>query len=125
MSTHQVCGKSELDLFSKPMVQVAIVEDYEISTGPISALSDSRSVQFHLPKSAEDYTDLSRCYLKLRVKITKKDGSKPSHYTGWDGNTTVNTSGAFDNPGPDVSVVPTNLLLHSMFSQVRFFVICH
>ena len=118
-SSQQPCGKSELDLFSTPMVQVAIVEDYGVETGPASALGDARSVQFHLPESADDYTDLTKAYLKVRVKITKKDGNPVAHYKGWTTTTTVNTSTAFDDPGDENSVVPVNLLLHSMFSQVN------
>lgn len=118
-SSQQPCAKSELDLFSTPMVQVAIVEDYGVQTGPASALGDARSVQFHLPESADDYTDLTKSYLKVRVKITKKDGNPVSHYKGWTGTTTVNTAGAFDTAGDENSVVPVNLPLHSMFSQVN------
>ena len=118
MASQQVCGKSELDLFSSPMVQVAIIDDYEVSTGPVSALSEGRGVQFHLSESADDYTDLTRAYLKVRAKITKKDGSPVTHFKGWNADTTVNTAGAFDDVGDENSVVPVNLLLHSMFSQV-------
>ena len=123
-SSQQPCSKSELDLFSTPMVQVAIVEDYGAETGPASALGDSRSIQFHIPESADDYTDLTKCYLKVRLKITKKNGDPVTHYTGWESTTTVNTAGAFDNKGAEHSVVPVNLLLHSMFSQVNATSVC-
>ena len=120
-SSQETCGKSELDLFSTPMVQVAIVDDYVVTTGPASALGDARSIEFHLPESADDYTDLTKSYLKVRLKITKKDGQPVTHYKNWTGTTTVNSEGAFDTVGDEHSVVPVNLLLHSMFSQVNLF----
>lgn len=106
------CSKSELDLFTQPRVQFSLEEDYVISSGPTDP--NSSSLEFILPKSSDDYTDLTKCFLKIRGKLTKKDGSPPVHYG------TPGTNGVIPD-GDDVSVVPVNLILHSLWKQVDLY----
>ena len=49
------CSKSELDLESLPPVQVGIIDDYVVSTGPKSALSGNNPLEFEISASGDDY----------------------------------------------------------------------
>ena len=101
------CTKSELDFESMPGVQVAIADEYTLSTGPKAALNSHGPLEFEFEASGDDYLDLSQCYLKLGLMIRKYDGTELVH---------VNTDGT---DGPDLQVGPCNLPLHSFFSQVE------
>ena len=90
-----------------PGVQVAIADEYTLSTGPKAALNSHGPLEFEFEASGDDYLDLSQCYLKLGLMIRKHDGAELVH---------VNTDGT---DGPDLQVGPCNLPLHSFFSQVE------
>ena len=105
------CTKSELDLETIPPIQVGIIDDYIVSTGPKSALSGSGPLEFELTASGDDYLDLSQCYLSLKCKVTNGDGSNiRTKVTSTDGTTT--------SAGDQASIGPVNLVLHSLFRQV-------
>ena len=110
------CSKTELDLTSVPPTQVAIVDDYVVSTGTKSSLDGTGPLEFEITASGEDYLDLSQCYLKLKVQVLNENGSylNSYHADAGEGDTPA------DEPGPQHSVVPVNLMLHSLFRQVEF-----
>ena len=101
------CTKSELDLQSMPGVQVAIAEEYTVSTGPKASLDSNGPLEFEVEASGEDYTDLSESYLKLGIMIRKPDGSVLEH------------EAADGTDGADINIGPSNLPLHSIFTQVE------
>lgn len=104
------CSKSELDLESLPPVQVGILDDYIVSTGPKSALSGNNPLEFEISASGDDYLDISECYLSLKCKVKNSDGTNlRTHTTATDGTVT---------PGSQAAVGPVNLFLHSLFRQV-------
>ena len=92
-----LCVKSELDLFSVPSTQTSIEHGCNVEYHPIAATLDSGPIEFNVPGSGSDYLDLANTYLHLNVKITKSDGTAI---------------------GNGVKVGPSNLLLHTLFSQV-------
>ena len=101
------CTKSELDLESVPPLQVGVVDDYLVRTGPKSSPTAGAALEFHLPASGDDYVDLSHCYLYLQCRVVRTDG------------TPIRTSPETDGtPGEDASVGPVNQLFHSLFRQV-------
>ena len=97
------CTKSELDLESVPPLQIGVVDDYLVRTGPKSG--PGRALEFLIPASGDDYLDLSHCYLYLKCRVLKDDG------------TAIETLKTDDTVGEDGSVAPVNLLFHSLFRQ--------
>ena len=91
-----ICVKSELDIFSVPFTQTSIEGGFVVDYHPIASLVDSGQIKFDLPASVEYHLNLIHVYLHLAVKITKYDG--------------INLEDAS-------AVGPTNLFLHSLFSQ--------
>ena len=91
------CSKAELDLFTTPPINISMDRGAYTSHHPIATLTDSAPIEFYVPGSPEEYIDLGRTRLLIRAKITKDDGS---------------------NIAQDAKVSTTNLLLHSLFSQV-------
>jgi len=91
------CTKSELDLFSVPATQTSIETGSWIEYHPLTSLADGSPIEFEINGSGEDYIDFANSYLNVRAKITNADGS---------------------NIANDAVVGPTNLFLHSLFSQV-------
>jgi len=91
------CAKSELDLFSVPPTQTMIESGGVIEYNPISSLADGTPIEFIIGGSGQDYLDLSNTQLLVRAKITRVDGTN-----------IANTH----------NVGPTNLWLHSLFSEV-------
>ena len=91
------CTKSELDLFSMPPTQTSLESGRWVDFHPLSNISDNGPIEFQVSGAGTEYMNLSQTQLYVKVKVTKADGS------------------ALD---PDTKVGPTNLLLHSMFSQV-------
>ena len=92
-----VCMKSELDLFSVPPTQTSVENGSWVEYHPITTLTDSSPIEFDIPSSGEDYVDFANSYLHVKAKIVKANGA--------------------DLAADDV-VAPTNLWLHSLFSQV-------
>ena len=91
------CTKSELDLESIPPLQIGVVDDYLVCTGPKLGPESGRPLELLIPTSGDDYLNLSHCYLYLQCWVLKDD----SNTTGEDG-----------------SVALMNLLFHSLFRQL-------
>lgn len=69
------CTKSELDLFSLPYVQTSMLKTQEVAYKTIASLDNASSLEFVSIGQGDTYRDLSNIYLKLRLKITKSDGT--------------------------------------------------
>lgn len=111
------CTKTELDLESVPPIQMGIIDDYTVSTGPKAALGNDGPLEFVIEKSGDDYLDLSECYLKVKLKLLKADNTPLSHFTDV-GTKKGDAIIVENNRGPQSTVVPVNLGLHSLFRQV-------
>ncbi|XP_065150159.1 uncharacterized protein F54H12.2-like [Paramisgurnus dabryanus] len=74
-SMSEECLKSELDLFTVPLTQMAIEKNTYIEIPPLSAISDSSPLEFFIAGTGEDYVDLNNTLLFLRLKITNPDGT--------------------------------------------------
>ncbi|KAK3746089.1 hypothetical protein QZH41_004626 [Actinostola sp. cb2023] len=93
----QSCHKSELDLFLAPHVQSNIDRGQFIEYFPVSNITDSGPIEFSIPGSGDELTDLRSSWIYLKVKITKGNGT---------------------NLEDDDHVGPVNLFLQTLFSQV-------
>lgn len=90
------CTTSQLDLFTVPPTQTSILSGTWDEYHPISNLLDGSPIEFHVAGTPEEYVDLSQTKLHIKAKITNADGSRLA---------------------VDAPVAPTNLFLHSLFSQ--------
>lgn len=91
------CSKSELDLFTVPPTNISMERGIVTEYIPISSIGDNSPIEFNIP-GGEDYIDLGRTFLYLKVKLYDAKENK------------VLAAGA--------KVGPVNLWLHSLFSQV-------
>jgi hypothetical protein len=92
------CTKSELDLMHTPETQAMILSGKWTDHHPISVLDGDSPIEFQIGAATNEYTDLSQTYIHIQAQII--DNSTGAVIT--------NTA----------KVGPTNLFLHSMFSQV-------
>jgi hypothetical protein len=91
------CSKSELEIFDTLPMNVSMERGDYVAFRPLATISASSPLEFTVPASHSDYVDLGRTKLLVRLKVTKPDGSALAD---------------------DAKVSTTNLLLHSLFSQV-------
>ena len=73
-SKSQECTKSELDLISVPPTQISLEKGHWVDHQPVSSVADGGVITFMSP-GTEDYVDLARTILVVRVKVTKADGA--------------------------------------------------
>src|SRR5881296_1741813 len=92
-----VCTSPQLDLFTTPMTQTSIESGSWAEFNPVSAISDSMPIEFDINGAGTSYIDLSQTQLIVRAQLLKADGT------------------AIDNTD---HVVPCNLFLHSLFSEI-------
>lgn len=92
-----VCSKSELELFSTPPVNTSMEGGSYQAHYPISSITETSPLEFHVAASPDEYIDLGRTKLYLKFKVVAATG---------------------DAIKEDDKIVPINLLSHSLFSQV-------
>lgn len=93
------CTKSEVDLFTVPSTQVALDKGQWIDHQPISSITSSSPIEYQIV-GTDNYLDLAKTMIFLRLKITKADGTDLD-----DGE----------------KVAPVNLFLQSLFKQVDLY----
>jgi len=91
------CTKSELDLFSVPPTQTSMEQGSWIECHPLTTVADGSPIEFDVGASGVDYIDFANTMLYVKAKITRADGTKLAVYS---------------------PIGPSNLFLHSLFSQV-------
>ena len=94
------CRHSGLDVFSVGALHTAIEDTDYVECRSLAALNSDGPVEFSVP-GGTPYLDLANTYLRVKAKVTNADG------------TAVDAGH---------NVVPVNLLLHSMFSDVTVYV---
>lgn len=94
------CSKSELeDLFSVPSTQIVEDKGQWIDYQPVTTLSSQSPIEFSIV-GGENYLDLSKTMIFIKLKITKADGS---------------------NLTTGEKTAPVNNLLQSLFKQVDLY----
>ena len=68
-------SKTELDLFTKPVEQNAILAARDFEYGPDWSLQSDTAIQFTLPVSRDYFVDLANAYLKVQLYVTRSDGT--------------------------------------------------
>ena len=91
------CAKSELDIFAVPPTQTSVENGGVVEFNPISSIADGAPIEFVVGGSGQDYLDLSNTQLYVSAKIVRANGA---------------------NIDQTNNVGPTNLWLHSLFSEV-------
>jgi len=91
------CTKSELDLFAVPPTQTSIESGNYVEYNPIATISQGTPIEFSITGAGQDYLDLASTQLYVKAQIIKAN------------NDPIDNN---DNVGP------TNLFLHSLFSEV-------
>lgn len=91
------CSKSELDLVSMPPLNVSMERGEYVTHRPVSSMDSGGPLEFQISSTPDLYLDMGRSKLYLKLKIVKATGA---------------------NVTDTDHVVPVNLLLHSLFSQV-------
>ena len=94
--------KNELSYLDIPPVQSSIEKEYYQDVSSDSTTADSRTLEFNISGSTGVCLDLAKSYLKLKVKVTKADGTA--------------LAAAAEKDGKNVSVV--NNMFHSLFSNI-------
>ncbi|XP_053873628.1 uncharacterized protein F54H12.2-like [Malaclemys terrapin pileata] len=70
------CTKSELDLFQIAPMQTSIEKSIYIEVLPLSAVTESASIDFFIAGNGIDYMDLNNTLLYLCCKIVKGNGTE-------------------------------------------------
>jgi len=65
----------ELALFETPIIDHGVLSVDYIEFQPTAPLNESAALEFHYSGSSSDYIDLSKIKLKMKLKITKADGT--------------------------------------------------
>jgi len=92
------CLNSELDLFSVPLTQTSVENGNWVEYHLLTNVGDDSPIEFDINGTSEDYIDFANTMLLVRAKIVQLDGTN------------------IDDTTP---VGPTNLWLHSLFSEVN------
>ena len=66
----------ELNLFTEPPVQLAVLGESVISFNPLTTLDKCSTIQFQIQSFQDKYIDLNSMFLKLQIQIVKSDGNK-------------------------------------------------
>ena len=91
------CSKVELDLFSVPPLNTSMERSNQCVYHPISSLTDSGPIEFNVSGSSDEYIDIGRTMLYIKLQVTQKNS-----------NDLIDTA----------KVAPVNLLFPSLFSQI-------
>ena len=91
------CGKSELQYGEPRLYQADIVDDYVQFLTPKNSLTPGNPIYFDI-EGTPDFLDLSQTQLKIKLNMTKADGTGIPE---------------------TMKVCPINNVLHSLFSQVQ------
>lgn len=89
-----------LALFSNPLINSGIERKYYTSYRSTNQTDISNPVEFYIPGNTSDYVDLAATHLRLKLKITKLDGSSLT---------------------AEDYVVPVNMPIHAIWSNVEVF----
>ena len=95
------CAHSALDLFEPQPSQTSIESGEWVEFRPLSSLNDG-PIEF-LVRGGSEYLDLVNSYLRVKIKVVNPNNEHLA------------------DSKEDSQVVPTNLLLHSLFSEVNVY----
>ena len=91
---------------------VSPLQNYQNSGSPL---------EWIFPASAHYLTDLSQCYLKIALKVTKADGTKISHKTLTEGTDPWTVTDWSTDAGDESVLSTVNNFINAQFSQIQVF----
>ena len=68
------CSSLSLDLFLLTPIQPSFQKGKFIDYHPLTSLSDGEPIEFKVSGSGNEFLDLARSYLYIKVKVSKADG---------------------------------------------------
>ena len=92
-----ICVNSKLDLFGVHLTQMSVEHGTTVEYYSVAVLTYSALIKFNVPGSGENYVDMINSFLHVTSKTTNEDGT---------------------DLASSAAVGPTNLFLHSLFSQI-------
>ena len=69
------CKTSSLCIFDQPGVLTDVHQNYTVDYYPVSSITSTAPIEFHIPGNAEDYIDVNDIKLYVKLKVTHADGS--------------------------------------------------
>ena len=66
--------EASLDLFKPPPVNTAVYRRDWVSYRPVSQITKGSPIQFTIPGTSSDYSDLKKTLLYVKVRIRKQNG---------------------------------------------------
>lgn len=72
----------ELDLFSESPMLSCINDIQTIQFSPLNTVENATNIEFNVPGYADKFKDLQHIYLKLRLKVVKRDGKDTVYKVG-------------------------------------------
>ena len=109
-----------MNIFQMPAVDVGVSKVRYVDFQPTNQLNKDLGMEFVITNLGNQYIDLRRTYLKLKVKIVQSNGTVlPSPFCV-SNEDTVDPPTPVKPPGvPEASKVgPVNNFMHSLFSQI-------
>ena len=67
------CIQSTFDLFEKPPLDISIASTDYMHVLPLSGMLNENTIDFNIPPQPENYTDLAKSYLHVKIKIERTD----------------------------------------------------
>ena len=92
---------SSYDILAQPPTHSSSLESVLSEFSPTTAVTDTGPVEIVVPASSSHYIDLANSWLRVRLKVTKGDGSDLS------------------DTATELSVAPGDLMAHSVFKSVE------
>ena len=92
------CITNSLDLFSIPPTQRGVEYGKHVDYRLVNMLAEGSPIEFEIPGAGEEYLDLGKSMLYIRLKVVKPNGA---------------------NLADTDKLGPVNAFMHSLFSQVE------
>ena len=118
-----------MNIFQMPAVDVGVSKVRYVDFQPKNHMSKTLGMEFVITNLGNQYIDLRRTYLKLKVRILQNNDVKlPKAMSGLNTNSYAPTDSGSGSDGTDPPVIPTipeaskvgpvNNFMHSLFSQI-------
>ena len=118
-----------MNIFQMPAVDVGVSKVRYVDFQPKNHMSKTLGMEFVITNLGNQYIDLRRTYLKLKVRILQSNDVKlPKAMSGLNTNSYAPTDSGSGSDGTDPPVIPTipeaskvgpvNNFMHSLFSQI-------
>ena len=99
--SHQLCGRTELSLFSEKPLQTSVLSSSLVEYLPQSDSADASTLKFRIAKSPGSWLNFGKSFLHIQAKVVKMNG-------------TALEAG-------DTNVAPVNFFGHALWKSVNVF----